>query len=645
MSDFDKDFPGEVSAELDRRATFVETKSIEWNYDKYCWVNMKATGNSTTVFCSIEGNQVGDPGIRTGHLDLYEEEGGVRKFKPQLKSVKITNQGAQDYADSFIYEVEASFTLYTMAQLEEFDASYFRVGAEVEFNFGWEGYTDTTNRGTVTANVYNFGFTLADDGSFDCNIKCMSAAGLWSSDDMGGITKDKEGDDDSEEDPYADFIKELQKGFRRAFDLDDDEGPDSIDDLGNNKLRYASKAGLDYGTGHFFAGEIVTAPGWFNDDETYVGYTNIDTLVRYLNYKAKGSDSIYTYEVGTGDIGTFPKINAIGCADPRKFVLPGKQGNYGDPNNDSLGDGDYALNFSKWGNQIEAADAPSDVGKIAVSIQYMNQVYKDLSAKAGYKSGVKLNPKVTEFVKTVFGELESLTGGLISLNLIPLDSSGEVLTPNQTISTGNPIKLVLGNKKMISNATKAKVPTPYEFEVLGKRSITRSVSLDSDFDTDLMIAATPQNVKKGTSNMGPLASGDGPYKICPPISKDEQGVDEGSQPPTLKEIEDTRLQYGNGGFDDAKVQSYAELCRNYILRESRSDGKLKAGRYGEIQFVLNLSVTIDGVWGIPYLAPIIIDRIPSNYKQNCIFSITGVEHTFDGQGDWETNINTVMRMV
>ena len=158
-----------------------------------------------------------------------------------------------------------------------------------------------------------------------------------------------------------------------------------------------------------------------------------------------------------------------------------------------------------------------------------------------------------------------------------------------------------------------------------------------------MIAATPANISKGTSVIGGQLAGGvtTPFNAnCP-----APPTFGGDSPPDEKELKDIRLQYGNGGFDDSKIASYKEACRNYILRNCATDSKLKdGGRYGEIQFVLNLSVTLDGIWGIPYLANITTDRIPSAYKQNAFFTITGVEHTFDGQGDWETSINTVMRM-
>ena len=114
MSGFDKSMPTDITKEFENREKFIADKSIKWNYDKYCWITMEATGNSSTVLCPTAHSAIGDTSAaRVKHIDLYETEGGVRKFKPQLKSVKIDNQGAQDYTDAFIYEVEASFSVFT----------------------------------------------------------------------------------------------------------------------------------------------------------------------------------------------------------------------------------------------------------------------------------------------------------------------------------------------------------------------------------------------------------------------------------------------------------------------------------------------------------------------------------------------------
>ena len=187
-------FPTAVSGELDRRKTAVETRDKDWMYKKYAYIKMTTTGKSQTMLCpgvmSIGDGTIG----HGGHLSLYTEEGGIRKFKPTLTSVKITNEGGQDYTESYIYEIEAQFKVFTLDDLDKVENSFFRVGAEVKFEFGWvgaplvAGVNQVSGDKAIKANVYNFSFSLEDDGGFACTIKAMSAAALWSQETMGGVT-------------------------------------------------------------------------------------------------------------------------------------------------------------------------------------------------------------------------------------------------------------------------------------------------------------------------------------------------------------------------------------------------------------------------------------------------------------------------
>ena len=120
--DFNPPFDGNVKDELDRRAGANETRDSffrYWNYQKYCYINISVTeGQSGTAVTPEESMTIGDSEAPTGGFgtegDMYTSEGTVRKPKPILSSVKITNQGGQDYTEAAIYEVEASFKVFTL---------------------------------------------------------------------------------------------------------------------------------------------------------------------------------------------------------------------------------------------------------------------------------------------------------------------------------------------------------------------------------------------------------------------------------------------------------------------------------------------------------------------------------------------------
>ena len=258
-----------------------------------------------------------------------------------------------------------------------------------------------------------------------------------------------------------------------------------------------------------------------------------------------------------------------------------------------------------------------------------------MADKSKTVGGFKQSVKIAEYLKEIFARLENLTGGLITLAAVPL-KDGKPLTPE---NQQPPFDITIMNKKMVSNPDAAKKAS-YDFKVLDKGSITKSVSLSSNFDADYVLMATKANVEKGTSNGHFLTTTyGGPYPPSESVTPSKENQK------TAKDLLDMRNEIGEKGASPERLTAYGDACRTFIQRESKSNSELKKGRFSEIQYTLNLSVTIDGVWGIPFLAPITIDRMPSVFKKdNVVFSITAVNHEWDGKGGWETSLETVMRI-
>ena len=636
---FDKPFPDDVGNELTDRGDFIETKAKRWNYDKYAHITIFGTGKTETIIKPSTSLILGDGASYTTqpHIGLYSEEGGVRKFKPQLKSCKITNEGGQDYTDSYLYNIEFSFTVFTQDDLNAAEETFFRIGAEIQIDFGWNGPDNYgVNSGTLKANIFNFDFSMNDDGSFDCTVKAMSAASLWSGEDLGSVETVKDVDD---EDKQSNFLSALEIACRKAFGIDEDEGPDSVDDLGDNKLRVAFQRCAGSSRGTFAAAELIVEPGYFNDDEEYIFYTTIGTLVRYIN--DLGDDKGNTYKVrqksNEDETWKWPVLKEIGSAEPKEFVLPNKlQGSYGNPS-----DGGNAKNFSKWGDTLDtySGDDKSPIDKIAVSFPFLTKLYKEMEDNTKSLGGFKQSVKISEYLKRVFARLDVVTGGLITLSAVPMKNN-KPLTPE---TSEPPFDIVILNKKMIK-------PVPsngaFVFETLSKRSITKSVSLSSNFDSDYILMATKANIEKGTSNGHYLIDDyDGPYPSAESVNPG--GKSEKTPAQQAKDLLKMREEIGDKGASPERLSAYGDAIKGYIQRIAK-EGELKNGRYGEIQYTLNLSVTIDGVFGIPFLAPINIDRIPEVFQKvggkGVVFSVTAINHEFDGKGGWDTSLETVMRI-
>jgi hypothetical protein len=643
--DLNPKFPPNVETELDRRKKAVQNREQDWMYRKYAYIKMSTTGKSQTMLCpSVMAIGDGTMG-HSGHLSLYTKEGGIRKFKPTLTSVKITNEGGQDYTESYIYEIEAQFKVFTMDDLDKVENSFFRVGAEVKFEFGWNGaplvagVNQVTGDGAIKANVYNFSFSLEDDGGFACSIKAMSAAALWSQESMGGTTK-VPGEKSKKNVAVSSFLESLQLGMRNAFGLIDEQVIDNVKGgISDNQLKCSKGTvrinGAEEIPAVFWITEMLSNKGtMMNDDELYFSYTNLETLVSYINKKLQKQKSRNEFIWGDDSDLKITKKTEISSADPTQFVLPGEHAKYGS------GDGEDSKNFRDWSKgTIEQNNSADTIKGILVGLEYLNKIYLDMEAsQTSKKGGVKKKPTVNEFLNKIFNDIENLTGGLVSIMMVP-----ETTNQGEQNIKSDTEKILIVNRR---ETTVSQAIVPYTFETLSKNAICRNVSLSTDFDSDTLILATESAVASGKSNLDSLK------KLYPDCDKIQKAVATAQTDPdggkiTSDELLTERHSYGDDGFDSAGVQSLADSYRTYIQQQRVSSPSAWPAQFSESVFMFKLSVTIDGIFGIPYLAPITIDRLPSKYKgtnNKTYFSITSIEHSFDGQGGWETSIDTVMRI-
>ncbi len=655
--DFNPKFDGNVANELNRRADANETRDAffrYWNYQKYCYINISVTvGQSGTAITPEVSMAIGDSEAPTGGFgtegDMYTSEGEgnsrIRKPKPILSSVKITNQGGQDYTEAAIYEVEASFKVFTLDDLEKVEKSFFIIGAQMDVEFGWRNHpvpsTGITNSGNptdadikaISTNIYNFNFSIESDGSYNCSVKAISAAALFSQTTAGVEDAEKEPGNTDNEDTKTDVISQLIKLHKAAFGVKKDEDISDIDitpGVGNDdgtigykqyngsKSSYNQK--LDFYMGNIENGEFFTF-----DDSVYVPYIRLGSLIDYLNgyFKEAGGDEI-KFEFTTGPESKYPVIKGFGSADPGKFVLFGEMAKY---NSDSKG----SLNWSSIRNDSRSE---TNLQSIIVSLTMIQGFYNQLSTE---KLGGSLSPSITKLLGKIFNEIDVNTGGLITPKLIPKNTDASAKT--------NPEIIYIMNRKTLVN-TNDNFPDAYTFSAIGERAVgIRSISLESDYDSDLLVLASTKAISEGASNTSKLKRlYPGNTGLDAAVTAGESEKEDSSE--ALKKLEKARFKLGEDGYTSDRISAYRSTMKNYINQFFDDDENLKNGGYGELPLMLKLSVTIDGVHGIKFLSPITVDRLPNRYKNDnkIAFGVTSVEHSFDGQGDWETTLGTVMRI-
>lgn len=637
--DFNPPFDDNVANELNRRAGANEVRDSffrYWNYQKYCYINISVTeGQSGTAITPEESMTIGDSEAPTGGFgtegDMYTTEGGVRKPKPILSSVKITNQGGQDYTEAAIYEVEASFKVFTLDDLERVEKSFFIIGAQMDVEFGWRNHPnrlDGVTKDSISTNIYNFNFSIESDGSYNCSVKAISAAALFSQTTAGIETAEKEPGDEDNEDTKTDVISQLTKLYRATFGIDPD-GEDSETSVSDGQIQRKQSTGgqTSYNKKlEFYAANIEDGTPWYNiftDDSIYVGYIRLGSFIEYLNgYFAENGNEI-KFEFTTGPESKYPVIKGFGSADPGKVVL---QGDYAKYNDDSKGKLYWSGVLNDTSNTLES---------ILISVDMIQGFYNQLSTEKLTENAT--SPSITKLLGKIFNEIDVNTGGLITPKLIPKNTDASAKTNSEI--------MYIMNRKTVVN-TNDNFQEAYPFSAIGERAVgVRSISLESDYDSDLLVLASTKAISEGASNTSKLKT------LYPKNNGLSAAIKEGDSKKgkssdTLIKLEKARFKFGKDGYTPDRISAYRSAMANYINQFFDDDENLKNGGYGELPLMLKLSVTIDGVQGIKFLSPITVDRLPNRFKNDpkISFSVTSIEHSFDGQGDWETTLGTVMRI-
>jgi len=628
--DLNPAFPDKLAELLNDRGEKIRLRERKFNYQRYAYIYLESPqttpkgidDDTTSLFDTYPKNRyvIGQvPSDPKGHLQLYDIENGVRRLKPQLLSVSINQNGGGDIYNSFIREVDISFKAFSLAQMEKIEYDFFRLGSTVEIHYGWiDPFDSEYETGKLFLTVYNFGFSMASDGTFDCTMKGMAGDVFPGAVRAGGLIK-LTNDEEIEamgEKPVnpVDIGGALIAKYKAAFGLDADEGAEEAS-VDNGELDYRKDNG---GSGNvdLFMGAIKNVGdsdgfiGIGGDDPVRTPFTNLISLVYLLNITT-GDSSKETFEFGD-NIGISPNSAEFGSADPRKYVLPGNMAKYGEEN-------DYKKVLDNNGF------SSPDIQNILISINEINQIVQN--------KGTTVNeqfqpPKALDILQDLSSRIANVTAGLVQLDIKPnVNKEGYYVIENKV-------------KKLQKMEKEKKNNKPFKFVSVGENAMTKSISLESEFDADTMLYMTVGNVKNGNIKLEPLQT---VYTDIPDIDLSED---------TKKALEEAKANdeeepkgkasVGKDGIDDAKVNTIRETMKIMLTDPER---KPTESTQPFLPFQLSLNVTLDGVDFNGFLMPITVDRLPSRFKSAGVkFLITAIEHSFDGQGGWETNLKTVMTM-
>ena len=621
-------FPSGVKKTLKNRGKKLKSREKDFNYRRYAYIyltslahgklNPETEDDNTSLFELYEKDEfiIGEV-PKGGHMDLYDTSSGIRRLKPQITSVSINQDGGGDIYNSYIREVEIQFKVYSLNQLENVENSFFRLGSEIELNYGWLNSQEKGERAELKMTVYNFGFSMASDGSYDCNLKGLAGDVFPGAQTLGGtlVLNDTEemalGDGKSNP---VDISAALMAKWKTAFGLDSDEeaSDEGIDD-GEIVMKtadgYEEHPKIDfYMAGIANTGDSDGFLGMGADDPVRTPFIKLKDFIALANVLSGGSSN-ETFKIGKSGQEyqkIYPADKTYGSADPRKYIFPGQMSDYGEEN-------EYKKLLGNEATNIE---------NILISLNEITQIVKN---KGKTVNDIFQPPAVQDVIFDLSQRIANVSGGLVNL----------IVVPEGNVATDKSNKYLIQNK---TEMTKEPIPEPFKFVTLGADSMVRDISIDTEFDTDIMLMMTVGNVKNGTINLEPLQS---VYPI-PNIKKSEPTEKSKKVLENEKAIP-SKDAVGKDGINDERANSIAQTMRQNLISEPTKEKNTQP----MLPFQLKLGVTLDGIdfGNSGYLAPITADRLPKRFKSaNVRFLITGVEHSFDGQGGWTTSLKTAMTM-
>ena len=643
---FNKKIEGDVLEELKRREGLVAGTTRDedfkkWNYKKYAYVSITSKGeNALELICS-QKNTIGDGTINEqAGLDLYEDEGGIRRNLPILKSVTVTADGGSSPTNATMWTCKASFDVFTLDQLDKAEQSFLRVGSIVRMDGGWRGEASSANSGFVEGQVTNYNFSANKDGSFSCDFEFVGATSAFSGDNLDGSSATvEEVISDQPEDakdaanlpPYPNLPRTLLIQHREAFGL-------------KNRVKFSDAEAADgqialKGENNEFAlaniqesgGLFTKVAAYFNIDinDLFVPYVTLGKVVDEINKintkssKKEGSTTPKVTIICNKDttIGSF--VPEMFSADPTSILFGGEMANYGK-------EGQANKMFFGAGLTEFKSETNADLSKIYIALPTLNKIFSDLKLRdTGTYTEDDLKdaqtaPAVKDFLNEIFKTIQQMSGGLYDL-----------ITFQEPY--GDPLKSelqIINKRKAYDGGAE---DSPVIFQVIGEKSIIRDMSLSTEFNAKLQAAASTAARGGGQSTDVPAKLFTSLYADCKINAED---FIKDSELVTTEMMTAAKEKYGEG-FDETMVEANTASLRKYLIQNTPANVK---NEFGSLPYFINLSVTLDGIFGIPYFGRFTVDRLPETYKKKLFFTVTKINHSFDGQGDWSTTIDGTMNV-
>lgn len=603
-----------------------------------------------------------------------------------LNSAEINVEGTY----GSILKITVNFTVFDKDELDNYMNSFLRPGVDIGLEWGWtvdefagnKGNPDAgdlpvyVNKSDIHGTVFNFSFSAKEDGTWDCSLQAYGPSAM-----TYGFNADAKDSTNTKPDPSNFATYGILDLFRIIQDNVEDmyEKGDIV--TGRTEKDACKKIWMSQVTGYFDINStsnnpftatldkkegpiiyIYNLPSGFTPETTETlirgkaaletsnttsaevtsfekkAFITLDNLISLINDKInnlsrRGLPNYTFYKdgkdicVGTGLDDLFLQT---GPAEPKFAFTTQRNGAPGSSFQHVLSLRGSTENFA---SQIAIGTNNIPIQHLVlVSVEFINE---ELHKILGGDKYVK-DKKILSFLRLLFQQLETETGGIIDLELVP-----------ERNLNGSIVSISIINKNGVPDNALDNIK-PFQIKMMTKGSVVRAMSIESkvpDAIATEVATFTRSGLSYGESEAGnsitPVESKVVIFELANELLKLNSDY--------LNNLGETQERITSRNKFSASVRDiYKKLFSIQQSLTLNTDGSL--GGINNILdlktavFPIYLKLTLDGINGFLYGNAITTNWLPKQYRDSRIYwTVTKIRHRIENN-DWITELEAIYRV-
>lgn len=600
-----------------------------------------------------------------------------------LNSAEINVEGTY----GSILKITVNFTVFDKDELDNYMNSFLRPGVDIGLEWGWtvdefvgnkggDGTPVYVNKSDIHGTVFNFSFSAKEDGTWDCSLQAYGPSAM-----TYGFNADAKDATNTKPDPsnFATY------GILDLFRIIQDNVEDMYE-KGDMVTSYCKKIWMSQVTGYFDVNStsfnpwpatldkkegpiiyIYDLPRGFNPAYTEVreyftspgktekrtvkikseeatnlekkAFITLDNLISVINTKinniiSKKGLPNYTFYKDGKDICVGTGLNDLflqtGPAEPKFAFTTQRNGEPGSTFQHSLslrGSGETFV------NQIAAGTNNIPIQHLVlVSVEFINEELHKILGGDKYSR----DKKVLSFLRLLFQQLETETGGIIDLELVP-----------ERNLNGSIVSISIVNKNGVPDNALDNI-NPFLIKMMTKGSVVRAMSIESkvpDAVATEVATFTRSGLSYGDNETGNSITPAESKVVIAELLNELLNLNKSY----LNNLGDSQERITSRNKFNASVRDiYKKLFSIQQSLTLNIDGSL--GTINNILdlktavFPIYLKLTLDGINGFLYGNAITTNWLPKQYRDSRIYwTVTKIRHRIENN-DWITELEAIYRV-